>query len=116
MTLLSLSFPRCYGVGHTVAAFRSSRPYFCLYYHPLPQSCDPFCNNRNKRRCLRDQDRRSRRSLVALPPLPLHHHNSHPEAISLLTCYHISSSLPPPLLSLPTPASLLPSRYYRSSQ
>ncbi|RRT53459.1 hypothetical protein B296_00019845 [Ensete ventricosum] len=45
----------------------------------------------------------------SLPPLPLlRHRSSHPKAISLFNCSHISSSLPPPLLSLPTllPCSL----------
>ncbi|RWW74350.1 hypothetical protein BHE74_00017692 [Ensete ventricosum] len=46
MSLLSLSFPHYFGVGRTTATFRSSRPCFCLYYHPLLQPRDPFRSSR----------------------------------------------------------------------
>ncbi|RWW87367.1 hypothetical protein BHE74_00003812 [Ensete ventricosum] len=54
MTMLSLSFPHYFGVCHTNVAFCYSCPCFYLYYHPLPQLCDPFRNNRSKCRCPRD--------------------------------------------------------------
>ncbi|RWW40949.1 hypothetical protein BHE74_00053601 [Ensete ventricosum] len=38
----------CSRTNHHAAAYRSSRPYFYLYYHPLPQLRDPFRSNRNK--------------------------------------------------------------------
>ncbi|RRT63135.1 hypothetical protein B296_00022897 [Ensete ventricosum] len=34
--------------NHHATAYRSRRPCFCLYYHPLPQLRDPFRSNRNK--------------------------------------------------------------------
>ncbi|RZS07580.1 hypothetical protein BHM03_00038440 [Ensete ventricosum] len=50
---------------------------------------------------------------AASPPASL---ATHPEAISLLNRCHFSSSLPPPLLPSPAPASLLPSRCCCSPQ
>ncbi|RRT52036.1 hypothetical protein B296_00037518 [Ensete ventricosum] len=121
-TLLPLSFPRCSGAGHTAAALHSSCPCFCLYYHPLPQLHDPSAAAAAS--VAAHATTIAPRDLAAppvpppsLPPLPLLHHcSSHPEAISLLNHCHFSSSLPPPLLPSPAPASLLPSRCCCSPQ
>ncbi|RRT37105.1 hypothetical protein B296_00023036 [Ensete ventricosum] len=128
--LLPLSFPHCSDVSHTIAVFRSNRSgsasttllFLNRMIIPHRVSASPihiFLLQLPTLIAWHSLQLPQPRDLAApptppplLPSLPLlRHRSSHLEAISLLNHRHISSSLPPPLLLLPAPASLLPSRY-----